>query len=135
MFDDIFLTVTQLFQVLNCSENLVSDTEEAERLEEENKGHIVLKAIWSRQCLLVIIWCADVPTHLRHCCPSHPPTVGRIGSGVHGHYCFDFFPSCNVLVSKSCPQVDVRLPLCKLHCTHSGGQKSMFCRVRSSFSV
>ena len=46
MFDDILLTVTQkLFQLLNCSENLVSDTEEAERLEEENKGHIVLKAI------------------------------------------------------------------------------------------
>ena len=104
VFDDMLLRITQkLFQLLNCSENLGSDTVVFKRLEEENQGHIVVKAIYSRRCLVVIIWCADVPTHLRqrYCCPSHRPTVGGIGSGVNGHYWSFFFQAAMC----SCPKV------------------------------
>ena len=106
---------------------------ESKRMDEENKCHVLLKAIWSRRWLLVIIWCADVSTHRRHRMEGggrqHRPTVGKIGSGVNGQ-CFS-----KLLIILIWPSVYGRLPgiqitvltiMARSSCFTVGGQVFLF---------
>ena len=79
------------------------------RLKEENKGHILVKAICSKPCLVVIIWCADVPTHLRHWGWVTSTHRGQNKVGSQWPLLLILFRSCSVFMSKTCPQVDIRL--------------------------
>ena len=102
-------------------------------MDEENKCHVLLKAIWSMWWLLVIIWCADVSTHRRHRMEGggrqHRPTVGKIGSGVNGQ-CFS-----KLLIILIWPSVYGRLPgiqitvltiMARSSCFTVGGQVFLF---------
>ena len=101
---------------------------ESKRMDEENKCHVLLKAIWSMWWLLVIIWCADVSTHRRHRMEGggrqHRPTVGKIGSGVNGQ-CFSKLLLILIWQATRYPN----------HCPDYYDQEFMFYSGRSSFSV
>ena len=76
-----------------------------------------MKAICSKPCLVVIIWCADVPTHLRHWGWVTSTHRGQNKVGSQWPLLLILFRSCSVFMSKTCPQVDIKATLCTLNCT------------------